>query len=140
MACESIGFLWEKCLLGFTPHWQSRVLSLGYKYAQRGPGQKVVRMVEERVQYGVLPSNVGFVHHFLTVCCVLGGSIASTAQQAQLPDAAQPPPQDPGSAAKRSSSRSENGKNHILWVIPNYRSNETIADIKPLTPRQTFKL
>lgn len=98
-------------------------------------------MVEQRVQYGVLPGNVRFIHHFLTVCCVLlGSSIAATAQQAQLPEAAQAQTQDSGSTAKRSSNGSEYGKHHIFWVIPNYRSHENIADIKPLTPQEKFKL
>ena len=66
--------------------------------------------------------------------------MAATAQQAQLPDAAQPRSQDSGSPARRGSRRSEYGKQHILWVIPNYRSLENTADIKPLTPREKFKL
>ena len=32
------------------------------------------------------------------------------------------------------------GKHHILWVVPNYRSDESTAQFKPLTPRQKFKL
>jgi len=34
----------------------------------------------------------------------------------------------------------EPSKNHILWIIPNYRSDENPADIKPLTPREKMKV
>jgi hypothetical protein len=34
----------------------------------------------------------------------------------------------------------EPSKNHIFWIIPNYRSDENPADIKPLTPRDKIKV
>jgi hypothetical protein len=34
----------------------------------------------------------------------------------------------------------EPSKNHILWIIPNYRSDENPADIKPLTPAEKMKV
>jgi hypothetical protein len=34
----------------------------------------------------------------------------------------------------------EPSKNHILWIIPNYRSDENPANIKPLTPREKMKV
>ena len=34
----------------------------------------------------------------------------------------------------------EPSKNHIFWVIPNYRSDENTAEIKPLTPAEKMKV
>ena len=34
----------------------------------------------------------------------------------------------------------EPSKNHILWIIPNYRSDENSKEIKPLTPAQKMKV
>ena len=34
----------------------------------------------------------------------------------------------------------EPSKNHIFWIIPNYRSDENTAEIKPLTPGQKMKV
>ena len=34
----------------------------------------------------------------------------------------------------------EPSKNHILWIIPNYRSDEKSDDIKPLTPAEKMKV
>lgn len=63
------------------------------------------------------------------------------AQDASLPDAPTPqtstqtlPPELGGPRKHKPSS------NHIFWVIPNYRSDEDPADIKPLTAGQKFKL
>jgi len=36
--------------------------------------------------------------------------------------------------------RHEPSKNHILWIIPNYRSDENSEEIKPLTPAQKMKV
>lgn len=32
------------------------------------------------------------------------------------------------------------GKNHIFWVIPNYRADESPAEIQPLTPTEKMKV
>jgi hypothetical protein len=34
----------------------------------------------------------------------------------------------------------EPSKNHILWIIPNYRSDEKPGEIKPLTPAEKMKV
>lgn len=34
----------------------------------------------------------------------------------------------------------EPSKNHIFWIIPNYRSDENAAEIKPLTPAEKMKV
>jgi hypothetical protein len=34
----------------------------------------------------------------------------------------------------------EPSKNHIFWIIPNYRSDENSAEIKPLTPGAKMKV
>jgi hypothetical protein len=36
--------------------------------------------------------------------------------------------------------RREPSKNHIFWIIPNYRSEENSAKIKPLTPAEKMKI
>lgn len=64
----------------------------------------------------------------------------ATAQQSRLPDAPQSQTQAPPKADAQKRSAGEYGKHHILWVIPNYRSDENAAQFKPLTPREKFKL
>jgi hypothetical protein len=36
--------------------------------------------------------------------------------------------------------RHEPSKNHILWIIPNYRADENSGEIKPLTPAEKMKV
>jgi hypothetical protein len=36
--------------------------------------------------------------------------------------------------------RHEPSKNHIFWIIPNYRSDENSEEIKPLTPARKMKV
>ena len=45
----------------------------------------------------------------------------------------------PSSPAQRDQQH-EPSKNHIFWIIPNYRSDENPADIKPLTPGKKMKV
>ena len=52
-------------------------------------------------------------------------------QPPPLPDAPKPTQTQPPEQNDR---QNEPSKNHILWVIPNYRSDENPATIKPLTP------
>jgi hypothetical protein len=63
----------------------------------------------------------------------------AAAQSSPLPDAPRPQTQTDGSPAQ-SGDNAGYGKHHILWVIPNYRSDESASVFKPLTPRQKFKL
>jgi hypothetical protein len=63
------------------------------------------------------------------------------AQQAEpLPDA--PSANQSKSVASSAAQRNQHepSKNHILWIIPNYRSDENPADIKPLTPAEKMKV
>jgi hypothetical protein len=60
--------------------------------------------------------------------------------QTSLPDAPQPQSQASDSKAGRPSRLHEYGKHHILWVIPNYREDESGAQFTPLTPKQKLKL
>jgi hypothetical protein len=61
-------------------------------------------------------------------------------QDSQLPDAPQKQPQKPEANETRRPTASEYGKNHILWIIPNYRSDENGAEFKPLRPGEKFKV
>jgi len=56
-----------------------------------------------------------------------------------------PAPPDAPSATQTQSKPSnptqhEPSKNHILWIIPNYRSDENSEEIKPLTPAEKMKV
>lgn len=62
------------------------------------------------------------------------------AQQPQLPDAPQNQTKTPEKSQTKPHSAGEYGKHHILWVIPNYRADETGAQFNPLKPRDKFKL
>jgi hypothetical protein len=64
-------------------------------------------------------------------------------QQSPLPDAPQPQnqvqqaaPSDP----EQNHERNKVSKNHIFWVIPNYRADESNAEFTPLTPGTKFKV
>lgn len=60
--------------------------------------------------------------------------------QTTLPDARQPQPSSPLPATAAKSRRSEYSKHHILWVIPNFREDESGAEFKPLTPKEKLKV
>jgi hypothetical protein len=57
-----------------------------------------------------------------------------------LPDAPQPTQASPSAAGQNSQQDAGGGQHRILWVIPNYRSEENTKDIKPLTPGGKFKI
>jgi len=60
---------------------------------------------------------------------------------ATLPDAPEPVfSQSRQSKAEQDRQPGEPSKNHILWVIPNYRSDENPTEIKPLTPGAKMKV
>jgi hypothetical protein len=61
-------------------------------------------------------------------------------QQPPLPDAPQSQAEHAHPAAKRNGTSGEYGKHHILWVIPNYREDESLTEYKPLSPREKFKV
>jgi hypothetical protein len=58
------------------------------------------------------------------------------AQQPNLPDTPQPQTSAPATAA------TDRGwsKNHIFWVIPNYRADELSSKYSPLRPKQKFQV
>lgn len=58
--------------------------------------------------------------------------VPCVAQQAELPNAPQPQSTAPPPQGW--------GKNHILWIIPNYRAEEASDRFEPLTPREKFKV
>lgn len=63
----------------------------------------------------------------------------AVAQPSSLPDVPQAQ-KGPGAPSDQNGKEDGAGKRRILWVIPNYRSEENSADIKPLTPGGKFKL
>jgi hypothetical protein len=76
----------------------------------------------------------------LTVGAMAGPAVS---QQSLPPDA--PQPQNQSQQATRSnpdqnSERNKISKNHIFWVIPNYRADESQAEFKPLTRGAKFKV
>jgi hypothetical protein len=80
--------------------------------------------------------------------CLLIALVGTTpgpafSQQSPLPDAPQPQNQAPQVAQsdpEQNSERNKVSKNHIFWVIPNYRADESQAEFKPLTPGAKFKV
>jgi hypothetical protein len=82
------------------------------------------------------------VCHFFAGLAFLVGSISALGQETSpLPDAPQPTQsQSPQSNPEQNGPQHEPNKNHILWVIPNYRSNENPPTIKPLTAGAKMKV
>ena len=78
---------------------------------------------------------------FLCVFSVSLVFVAPTvAQQPSLPDAPQPRTEDDGLSRTEKGTGGQYEQHHILWVIPNYRTDENPSTIEPLTPSQKFKL
>lgn len=85
---------------------------------------------------------------FCLVVLISSSSVAALGQQSLLPDAPTPQNQssqtDPQAVEKKG--RTDNGQedkassNHIFWLIPNHRADESGAEIKPLTSHAKFKL
>jgi len=71
-----------------------------------------------------------------SVMLFLGCNLALSQQDLTLPDAPEPQQWRAG----QSSGMSEYRQHHIMWVIPNYRSDEGAAEFHPLMPDQKFKL
>ncbi|HWY53137.1 MAG TPA: hypothetical protein VNZ03_01665 [Terriglobales bacterium] len=77
--------------------------------------------------------------------CQLALTIMSSKALAQdspsrLPDAPQPQNQPTQANPDQNGQPPKPSKNHIFWVIPNYRADENTAEIKPLTPKAKFKI
>lgn len=62
------------------------------------------------------------------------------AQQTELPDAPQPQTEHPQPRPKQNGTSGEYGKHHILWLIPNYREDESREEFKPLSAQEKFKV
>jgi hypothetical protein len=68
---------------------------------------------------------------------LFAGAIADGQETSALPDA----PSATQTQSKPSNLiQHEPSKNHILWIIPNYRSDEKSEDIKPLTSSEKMKV
>jgi hypothetical protein len=86
---------------------------------------------------------------FLSIVCrvllfgnfLLAGVAAVGQETSALPDApSATQTQSKPSSVIQHDEQHEPSKNHILWIIPNYRSDENAAEIKPLTPSQKMKV
>lgn len=74
-------------------------------------------------------------------CAILQiGLISAMAQDTPLPDAPQPQNQPKQSNPEHNGQRHRPSPNHIFWVIPNYRSDESDAPFKPLTSGAKMKI
>jgi hypothetical protein len=82
------------------------------------------------------------VSHLLFGLGFFVGSMAAVGQEAPpQPDAPQPAqPQSPQSTLEQNGGQHAPSKNHIFWVIPNYRSDENSTKIKPLTSGAKLKV
>ena len=72
----------------------------------------------------------------------LFGAIVATGQEpSSLPDApSATQPQSGPSSLAQGTQQHEPSKNHIFWIIPNYRADENTAEIKALTPPEKMKV
>jgi hypothetical protein len=89
--------------------------------------------------------NSKFSSLFCLLIAISVGAMPGSAfsQQSPLPDA--PQPQNQARQAAQSDPELNSGpnkvsKNHIFWVIPNYRADESQAEFRPLTPGAKFKV
>src|SRR5579863_6371620 len=72
---------------------------------------------------------------------LVGGVVAIGQEPSGLPDApSASQTQSNPSSVTQSVPQHEPSKNHIFWIIPNYRSDENAAEIKPLTPAEKMKV
>jgi hypothetical protein len=72
---------------------------------------------------------------------LVGGVVAIGQEPSGLPDApSASQSQSPPSSVAQRVPQHEPSKNHIFWIIPNYRSDENAAEIKPLTSAEKMKV
>ena len=77
----------------------------------------------------------------VSVNFLVGGVVAIGQESSTLPDAPSTTQTQSGSSSvAQSVPQHEPSKNHIFWIIPNYRSDENSAEIKPLTPGAKMKI
>lgn len=82
------------------------------------------------------------------VLVIIALGTPGSAQQTPLPDAPQPQTRPDGQAQAQDEppvlgpDRKKHvlSKNHIFWIIPNYREEENSDEFKPLTPKAKFKI
>ena len=89
-----------------------------------------------------LPSSsfVPMVCRVLVSANLLAGGVLAIGQEpSRLPDAPSASQSAP-SSVEQSVAQHEPSKNHIFWIIPNYRSDENTAEIKPLTSAEKMKV
>jgi len=91
----------------------------------------------------------GLTFSFVPVVCrllisvnFLAGGVAAIGQESStLPDAPSSIQNQAGSSGRAQyDQQHEPSKNHIFWIIPNYRSDENPAEIQPLTPPEKIKV
>jgi len=71
----------------------------------------------------------------ISVNFMAGGMAAIGQESSTLPDApSSSQAQSHPSSLAQSAQQHEPSKNHIFWIIPNYRADENSAEIEPLTP------
>jgi hypothetical protein len=69
------------------------------------------------------------------------GAVAVGQDAPELPDApSTTQAQSKTSGIVQHDGQHEPSKNHILWIIPNYRSDENPGEIKALTPAEKMKV
>jgi hypothetical protein len=72
---------------------------------------------------------------------LLASVVAVGQDTSALPDApSATQTQSKPSKPKQHNDQHEPSKNHILWIIPNYRSDENSGQIKALTPAEKMKV
>ena len=77
----------------------------------------------------------------ISVNFLFAGVAAVSQKTSALPDAPSASQAQSGpSGIAQSVPQHEPSKNHILWIIPNYRSDEKPGEIKPLTPAEKMKV
>jgi len=106
----------------------------------RNKHQTAIIMIGQDVHDEFLGDKGRCVRFLLLGCVLFISCRLGIAQQSPLPDAPQPQTKSPQPKPAQAGSKGEYGKHHILWIIPNYRSDESTLEFKPLTPRQKFKL
>ncbi|MGA2359577.1 MAG: hypothetical protein ABSF66_11280 [Terriglobales bacterium] len=80
-------------------------------------------------------------HVLLFLNQLVGGVAASGQEMSTLPDAPSSRQTQPGpSSLAQDGPQHKLSKNHIFWIIPNYRSDESPAEIKALTPGVKMKV
>jgi hypothetical protein len=77
----------------------------------------------------------------ITADFLLAGVVAVGQDSAALPDApSATQTQSKPSNAKKQDDQHEPSKNHIFWIIPNYRSDENSGQVNALTPAEKMKV